>query len=448
MNRLGLHDESGYEACMKLGSTSVLNAALLGLLVASVAAACGSDDGKKTVQSPPEGGAGGQGGMRQAAGGDGATPVAGKTATPSQGGEGGLAPVENGGEGGVPVVIVTMGGAPSAGAGGEGGTPDVLPPVNCEPVVFDDPKLEDAIRTALDIVGPISASDIASLKNLDARGYGVTTLGGIECFTELTDLDLGIGGQASSVADLAPLRYLKKLATLSLNSNPVASLAAVAQLPALQRLDLNNVTDNLDLTPLGLAPSLSVVHLESDQVGDLTPLGKSKTLNELWLTNSALMVPSSLSKLTSVKLLYLNGTQLTDATPLAALKQLTELSLDGNANLTNFNKLSTLTNLTYLDAAYTGLTSITAVASMTKLKTLYLHFDQIADISPLQGLTQLESLALNFNPVTDIAPLVNNAGLGTGDTINLAGTSLNCPAQGANVATLVGRGATVYSPCN
>ncbi|HVY24940.1 MAG TPA: leucine-rich repeat domain-containing protein [Polyangiaceae bacterium] len=431
---------------MKLVPTRFLNGALLGLLTASIAAACGSDEAKKTVR-PSEGGAGGQAGGVQARGGDRALPEpaggAGHPA-PMAGGEGGMAPTL-GGEGGA--TLVAMGGAPSPSAGAAG-SPDELPPVDCDPVVFADAQLENAIRTAIDKAGPLTAQDIASLTSLDARGYGIATLDGIECFTELTNVDLGIGGQSSNVADLSPLRYLKKLVTLSLNVNPIESLDALAQLPALQRLDLNSVTDGLDLTPLGSAPSLSVLHLESDNVADLTPLGKSSSLKELWLTNSTLAVPNSLSKLTSVKLLYLSGAQLTDATPLASLKQLTELNIDGNGNLTNFNKLSTLTNLTWLDAGYTGISSITAVASMTKLKTLYLYFDQIADISPLQGLTQLESLALNFNPVTDITPLVNNAGLGTGDTINLAGTSLSCPAQGANVTTLVGRGATVYSPCN
>jgi internalin A len=177
-------------------------------------------------------------------------------------------------------------------------------------------------------------------------------------------------------------------------------------------------------------------------------LGAIGTLRELRFGNSRFTAPNSLSALTQVQRLYLSGTQLADATPLAALTQLTELDIDGNTNLTNFNKLSTLVNLTYLDAGYTNITSATAVASMTKLQTLNLYFDQIADITPMQGLTQLVSLALNYNPVTDIAPLVANAGIAAGDTVNLAGTSLNCTNQGANVTALLNRQVTVYSPCN
>ena len=150
-----------------------------------------------------------------------------------------------------------------------------------------------------------------------------------------------------------------------------------------------------------------------------------------------------------VERLYLGGTQLADATPLAGLTQLTELSLNSNPNLANFDALSTLVNLTRLDAASTGISSATAIGSMTKLTYLDLYLDKIVDISPLQGLLQLQTVALNSNPVTDIAPLVANTGLGAGDFVYLPGTSLDCQAgQAAHVATLIGRGVTVTSPCN
>ncbi len=72
----------------------------------------------------------------------------------------------------------------------------------------------------------------------------------------------------------------------------------------------------------------------------------------------------------------------------------------------------------------------------------------VADISALQGLAQLKNFFANLNPITDITPLVNNAGIATRDTMNLFGTSLSCATEGAKVATLVGRGVTVSSPCN
>lgn len=438
---------------MKLASTHLFNGALLGLLVAAAAAACGSDDGKKQVRDAGGGaGAGGDGGAKPVATGGDKTKPEGGGGQPGEvsAGQGGMPPLAMAGEGGV--TVIEMGGAPAAGAGGAGGaggSPDVLPPVNCEPVTFADINLEDAIRTALDKIGPLTLDDMASLTNLDARGYAVSNLSGIECFTELTALDLGYGGSPSTVTNFAPLRYLQKLNDLDLTGNAVQTLEPLGELPNLQRLRLSNALDSIPLTPLATAPALVRLDLDSNEVGDLSPLASIATLRELWFTNTRFTAPNTLASLTQVERLYLSGTQLTDAAPLAGLTQLTELDVTSNANLANFDSLSTLVNLTRLDAGYTGITSATAVGSMTKLQYLGLYFDNIADISPLQGLLQLQTLALNFNPVTDIAPLVANTGLGTGDFVNLAGTSLNCQAgQGAHVTSLINRGVSVTSPCN
>jgi internalin A len=314
--------------------------------------------------------------------------------------------------------------------------------------MFADAKLEDAVRTAIDKAGPLTADDIAGLTQLNAAGYQVADLGGIECFTEITDLNLGYGGGNSNVTDLTPLRYLKKLQFLDLNSNPLQTVEPLGELPSLQRLGLNNTSDSLDFTPLASAPALVRLDLESNTLGNLSPLGLIKTLREVWMNSSTLTAPNTLAVLTQVERLYLGGTQLTDATPLAGLTKLTELSVTSNGGLANFDKLSTLTNLTRLSAASNGLTNITAVGSMTKLYHLDLYTNQIVDISPIQGLLQLQELYLNVNQVTDITPLVNNAGLGTGDTVYLSNNPLNCQTQGANVTTLVNRGATVFSPCN
>lgn len=445
-----------YEGSMKVASTYWVNGVSLGLLVAGVAVACGSGDGRKHERAA--GGAGGDGGAKVvASAGDGVQAVGGG-GQPGEmsAGQGGMPPMAMAGEGGAPIVVGMggMGGVLAGGLGGAGGAagagdvPDGLPLVECEPVVFADSRLEDAVRTALDKSGPLTLDDMASLTTLDAHGYGIADLSGIECFTEVTELDLGFGGGASKVTNFAPLRYLKKLNNLNLSSNPVQTLEPLGELPSLQRLRLSNAVDSVSLAPLATAPALVRLDLDSNAVGDLTPLGSIASLEEIWLTSSTLSAPSSLSALTQVQRLYLSGSQLADATPLAALTSLKELELDSNANLANFNSLSTLINLTRLSAGSTGITSISAVASMTKLQTLHLHFNQVADISPIQGLVQLQSLALNGNPVTDIAPLVANSGLAAGDQVILTGTSLDCQTQGANVTALINRQVTVTSPCN
>ena len=70
-------------------------------------------------------------------------------------------------------------------------------PFDCSTIVFADANLEAAVRHQIDTLGVITPSDVANMTYLDARGYGVGVLDGIECFSELSDIDFGIGGQTA-----------------------------------------------------------------------------------------------------------------------------------------------------------------------------------------------------------------------------------------------------------
>ena len=62
----------------------------------------------------------------------------------------------------------------------------------------------------------------------------------------------------------------------------------------------------------------------------------------------------------------------------------------------------------------------------------------------LSGLASLTNLDLANNPeFTDVQPLLDNPGLGAGDTVFLRSTSANC----ADVAALQAKGVTVRSDC-
>ena len=67
----------------------------------------------------------------------------------------------------------------------------------------------------------------------------------------------------------------------------------------------------------------------------------------------------------------------------------------------------------------------------------------ITDISALSGLPRLTGLRLYNNPISDIQPLLDNTGLGAGDTADLRSTSVSC----ADVAALEAKGVRVESDC-
>ena len=66
--------------------------------------------------------------------------------------------------------------------------------------------------------------------------------------------------------------------------------------------------------------------------------------------------------------------------------------------------------------------------------------NSITDISPLSGLTSLTNLSLIGNSISDIQPLLDNTGLGAGDSVELGFTSVSC----TDVAALRAKGVSVF----
>jgi Leucine-rich repeat (LRR) protein len=425
---------------MKLAASGLLNGALVGLVVAALGVACGSD-AERRKDLDAEAGAGGLGG----AAGETMKGEAGIASPPQAlGGAAG----EPSGQGGAPMSAagapIVEGGAPPASggvdAGGEGGVPS-LPPVDCSTIAFEDPGLLSAVLLELDKQpgDEITTAEAAAITELYAGGFNIAQLDGIECLTSLASANFGIGGATNDITNLEPLRYLKALTELDLSHNPLTDLSALAEVPSLETLDLSYAIDGNDLTPLAQAPSLVELRLYGSVVGDLTPLGQSATLRRLDVNNATLNQPATLASLT--KLTELNVSNLGDATPLGALTNLTSLTV--RDAMSNINALSSLVNLTYLDAYAIGMNSAAPLANMTKLEELTIDNNGITDIAPLANLTKLSRLSLTGNPFTSLTPLVANSGMGTGDVVYMFASGVTCVNDKANITTLVNRGVTL-----
>lgn len=305
------------------------------LLAGVVVVACGSDDDK--VISRDGGGAGGQGG-------DGFVPAAGGgEMQPELGGNGGELSSPSGGMGGEPVAVAGMGGEPVGmagtpqislgGAGGdfsEGGAGGAPVALNCDAIVIQDPKLEAALRVAIGKPdGVILPADVASLTTLGT--HEVATLAGIECLSNLTDLSLNANaGAASTVSDLTPLSFLKKLVALDLTRIDPDNLAPLAEVPTLKVLRLTDAIRGQDLSPLGAANALEELWLDNNVVEDLSALANIATLKTLSLDSSTLNVPASVNTLKNIAVLSVENTPLSLAN-VNALTQLQELYASGSA---------------------------------------------------------------------------------------------------------------------
>ena len=143
-----------------------------------------------------------------------------------------------------------------------------------------------------------------------------------------------------------------------------------------------------DLTGFPTFPNLRTLHLNGNQIRDLTPLTN--------LQNPLIMESLSVS-----------NNQITDIMPLARFTGLTQLHLTNNQirDLTPLKDLINLEWRLYLDR--NQITDISPLANLTKLIRLHIHRNQITDLSPLATLTNLTTLNICYNPYTDISPLEN-----------------------------------------
>jgi internalin A len=187
----------------------------------------------------------------------------------------------------------------------------------------------------------------------------------------------------------------------------------------------------------------------------------SPPIRDSWITTL-----DGLECLTDVEELALDSWSVPDFGSLAALPHLTELDLGLAPDL---SLLPDLPHLTGLRAMMTT-TDLARLASFTALVTLDLGAIDLSapgTLDPLAGLTALQDLGvvgrvsdLGFisrltnltkvylagNDITNLQPLVDNLGIGAGDTVDLTDNPINCRAQARQLRSLRARGVTVLLP--
>jgi hypothetical protein len=291
----------------------------------------------------------------------------------------------------------------------------------CLGILFTDVNLEAAVRNELHIGGgtPITCDLAGSLNSLDASSRSITSLKGLELFSNLQTLQL----EGNSVSDITPLAALTNLKFLSLGCVSSIATSVDPHLPRklcdfpLPAAGLGNLTS--DITPLSGLISLKELHFDYNRVSNI----------------------SALAKLTNLSILEMYRNSTPDLTPLSGLRNLSELEA-GRNGIRDITPLASLTGLIGIGLSSNSISDVSPVSGLTRLVGLSLAINSISDIAPLSKLTALTGLFLNVNLISDISPLVANAGLAGANTIGLTSNNLsqrNC----ADLKTLINRGAKV-----
>ena len=277
--------------------------------------------------------------------------------------------------------------------------------------------------------------------------------------------------QGSVTPILNPLANLIHLEFILVGFNNIVDLRPLAAPTHLGTLGapLNQITD---ISVVSEWPHLFSLFVGGNPIRDLSPLSAKTGLLLLGVQQLGISNLDFLAPLTGLLLLALDDNEISDISVLGAASNtgtwpqgaltnfpnLFDLDLSGNP-IADFTPIASLSNLSNLDLAITGLggpktasgvpsgtTALDFLTNLTALEILYLDGNQIVSLGPLSGLTSLVILDLFGNRIRSIAPLVANSGLGSGefgpDSIdlrdNLLGTD-DC----ADLQALADRGADV-----
>jgi hypothetical protein len=179
-------------------------------------------------------------------------------------------------------------------------------------VSFQDANLEDAIRHTLrEWDKPLSTSDLAKLRILEAQKAGIRSLSGLEHAVNLKRVNLS----GNEISDLGPLAGLTGLESLNLKWNNVSSIAPLRRLTNLIYLGLehNNISD---ISPLAGLTQLVRLNLGQNRIRDISPLRNLTNLEQLVIYFNDIRDVSALSGLTGLQVLNLSDNLVSNINPL------------------------------------------------------------------------------------------------------------------------------------
>lgn len=171
---------------------------------------------------------------------------------------------------------------------------------------------------------PIDVDDMEGVFVLDARGFHVKDIAGIEHAIKLSYVDLA----GNSVGDISPLGDLSFLRVLYLDGNEVADLAPLSDLP-LYALSLRD-TRVRDFAPLANIERLRWVALDGNSISDVPLL--PHRLEILHLANNAISDIGSLANLRWLSEVRLGGNAIRSLLPLAGLSNLAYVFLNDKSS--------------------------------------------------------------------------------------------------------------------
>jgi internalin A len=252
-------------------------------------------------------------------------------------------------------------------------------------------------------LAPIFEEDALTLTALSCEGDNITSLEGIEAFSNLQSIDFGYKG--TSIDNLTPLAALGKLTRVNISRSNITDISPLAAL-RLVHLDLsdNHITDLTPLAGITTLSTLVLYHQGPDYISDVSPLDNLTGLTLLDLEANRITDISPLRNMKHLRYLHLKDNRLTSIEPLTGLERLELVNLSLNA-LTDLTPLSSSTGITTLYADANRISSLDFISALASITHISLNRNLITSLDPLDNLSEPEYLSFDMNNITEIEVL-------------------------------------------
>lgn len=183
-------------------------------------------------------------------------------------------------------------------------------------------------------------TDLSITKNM----Y-LVSLKGLEKAINLENLTLF----ENSIRDLSPIKALKNLKTINMDSNYIEDISALANLSSLQSISFIS-NEIKDMTSLQNLKNLKLINLGKNGIQDLSPLQKLEKLENLSLYDNKIEDISTLKNLPGIRYLRLENNNIKDVSALEGNKVFANFSFANN-RICDFSPLkNTIRGYTYARA--------------------------------------------------------------------------------------------------
>lgn len=207
------------------------------------------------------------------------------------------------------------------------------------------------------------------------------------------------------------------------------------ELKNLKKLYINNrerdveevkTSDNLDLTSLIYLTKLEILDISFVKVDNIQPILALKNLKRLELAGTNLTQLTQLTQLPNLRILGIE--QFNDLSFVTNLIYLEQLFID-RCKVKDINFLDTLIHLKFLSARSTNIDDLSPIKNLKKIQYLLVGNTPINNLNPLTNLTKLGRLDISNTQINDLSPIKNliRNGIDFTTRVDVSGCKLENP---------------------